>query len=160
MSSRKQKLLRRVNWYLRSSSKHITEWITGNISYYRGGRYRQVSLYHEQLASIIVTGGAHHEAACLETHVSKRTTLILCTEWEREWSLASLPHWKWTSSFIISKQMIWVTLFCVIFLTSIQIPPVHTREHNFLYYYLVVAIERTKIYVLELDTVPDTHTFP
>ena len=47
-----------------------------------------------------------------------------------------------------------------LFWTSIQIPSVNMREHNFLYYYLVVAIERTKIFVLELDTVPDTHTFP
>ena len=45
MSSRRQKLLSRVNWYLQSSLKHITELITGNKSYYRGGRYRQVSLY-------------------------------------------------------------------------------------------------------------------
>ena len=37
----------RVNWYLRSSLKHITEYITGNRFYYRGGRYRQVSLYIE-----------------------------------------------------------------------------------------------------------------
>ena len=45
MSSRRHKLLVRVNWYLQSSSKDITELITGNKSYYRGGRYRQVSLY-------------------------------------------------------------------------------------------------------------------
>ena len=44
MSSRGQKLLARVNWYFRSSLKHITEYITGNRFYYRGGRYRQVSL--------------------------------------------------------------------------------------------------------------------
>ena len=47
MSSRRQKLLERVNWYLQSSLKHITELFTGNKSYYRGGRYRQVSLYLE-----------------------------------------------------------------------------------------------------------------
>ena len=46
MSSRRQKLLTRVNWYLQASLKHITEWITGNKFYYRGGHYRQVSLYH------------------------------------------------------------------------------------------------------------------
>ena len=46
MSSRRQKLLVRVNWYIQSSLKHITELITGNKFYYRGGRYRQVSLYH------------------------------------------------------------------------------------------------------------------
>ena len=45
MSPRRQKLLVRVNWYLQSSSKDITELITGKKSYYRGGRYRQVSLY-------------------------------------------------------------------------------------------------------------------
>ena len=45
MSSRRHKLLARVNWYLQSSLKHITELITGNNSYYRGGRYRQVSQY-------------------------------------------------------------------------------------------------------------------
>ena len=46
MSSRGQTLLARVNWYLQSSLKHITKLITGNESYYRGGRYRQVSLYN------------------------------------------------------------------------------------------------------------------
>ena len=45
MSSRRQKLLSRVNWYLQSSLKHIIELITGNKFYHRGGRYRQVSLY-------------------------------------------------------------------------------------------------------------------
>ena len=45
MSSRRQRLLARLNWYLQSSLKHITEYITGNKTYYRGGRYRQVSLY-------------------------------------------------------------------------------------------------------------------
>ena len=43
MSSRRQILLATVNWYLQYSSKHIK--ITGNKSYNRGGRYRQVSLY-------------------------------------------------------------------------------------------------------------------
>ena len=47
MSSRRQKLLARVNWYLQSSLKHITEFITGNKSHNRGGRYRQVSLYFQ-----------------------------------------------------------------------------------------------------------------
>ena len=46
MSSRRHKLLARVNWYNQSSLKHITELITDNKYYYRGGRYRQVSLYH------------------------------------------------------------------------------------------------------------------
>ena len=45
MSSRRLKLLARINWYLQSSSKHIIECITGNAFYFRGGRYRQVSLY-------------------------------------------------------------------------------------------------------------------
>ena len=45
MSSRRQKLLARVNWYRQSSLKYITDYITGNKFYYRGGRYRQVSLY-------------------------------------------------------------------------------------------------------------------
>ena len=53
MSSRRQKLLARVNWYLQSSLKHITELITGNKFYYRGGRYRQVSLYFFPLSSDI-----------------------------------------------------------------------------------------------------------
>ena len=39
-------ILARVNWYLQSSLKHITELITGNKSCKRGGRYRQVSLYN------------------------------------------------------------------------------------------------------------------
>ena len=47
MSSRRQKLLARVNWYLQSSLKHIAELNTGNKSYNRGGRYRQVSLYNK-----------------------------------------------------------------------------------------------------------------
>ena len=46
MSSRRQKLLARVHWYLQSSLKHITEEIKGNAFYFRGGRYRQVSLYY------------------------------------------------------------------------------------------------------------------
>ena len=45
MSSRRRKLLARVNWYLQFSLKHISQLITGKPSYYRGGRYRQVSLY-------------------------------------------------------------------------------------------------------------------
>ena len=45
MSSRRQTLLARVNWYLNSSLKHITELITGNKFYFRVGCYRQVSLY-------------------------------------------------------------------------------------------------------------------
>ena len=48
MSSRRPKLLARVNWYLQSSLKQLTEYITGNRLYYRGGRYRQVSLYLNQ----------------------------------------------------------------------------------------------------------------
>ena len=46
MSSRRQKLLARINWYLQFSLKHITEWIACNKLYYRGGRYRQFSPYH------------------------------------------------------------------------------------------------------------------
>ena len=46
MSSRRQILLARVNWYLQSSLKHITELFTGYKSYNKGGRYRQVSLYY------------------------------------------------------------------------------------------------------------------
>ena len=45
MSSRSQNSLARVNWYLQSSLKHMTEWISDNSFYYRGGCYRQVSLY-------------------------------------------------------------------------------------------------------------------
>ena len=46
MSSRRQKLWTRVNWYLQLSLKHITEYITGDKFYNGGGRYRQVSLYY------------------------------------------------------------------------------------------------------------------
>ena len=46
MSSRRQQFLDRVNWYLQSTLKHITKLITGNKSCYKGGRYRQVSLYY------------------------------------------------------------------------------------------------------------------
>ena len=46
MSSRRQNLLARVNWYLQSSLKHVIELTTDIKSYYRGGRYRQVSLYN------------------------------------------------------------------------------------------------------------------
>ena len=52
MSSTRQTLLARVNCCLQSSLKHITELITGNKSYYRGGRYRQVSLYDIYLHKI------------------------------------------------------------------------------------------------------------
>ena len=45
MSPRRQKLLARVNWFHQSSLKHITEQIPGNKFYFKGGRYRQVSLY-------------------------------------------------------------------------------------------------------------------
>ena len=38
-------LLAIVNWYLQSSLKHITKYITGNKFHHRGGRYREVSLY-------------------------------------------------------------------------------------------------------------------
>ena len=58
MSPRMQKLLARVNWYLQSSLKHITELITGNKSYHRGGRYRQVSLYPIMAGSQGLSGGA------------------------------------------------------------------------------------------------------
>ena len=52
MSSRRQKLLAGINWYFQASLKHITELITGNKSYNRGGRYRQVSLYLSKSLSI------------------------------------------------------------------------------------------------------------
>ena len=54
MSSRRQKLLVSVNWYLQSSPEDITELITGNKSYYRGGRYRQVSLYYSDSVAIVL----------------------------------------------------------------------------------------------------------
>ena len=41
----KADIVTKVNWYLQSSLKHITEWITGNAIYFRGDRYRQVSLH-------------------------------------------------------------------------------------------------------------------
>ena len=40
-------MLARVKWMPLVFIKHITELITGNKSYYRGGRYRQVSLYND-----------------------------------------------------------------------------------------------------------------
>ena len=46
MSSKRQKLLARINWYLQSSLKRITQLITGIKYYYRGNRFRQVSLYY------------------------------------------------------------------------------------------------------------------
>ena len=49
ISSRRQKLLARVNSYLQSGLKHITDQITTNEFYYRGARYRQVSLYFPNL---------------------------------------------------------------------------------------------------------------
>ena len=48
-SSRRQKLLARVNWCLQPSLKHITEWITADRFYYKGGRYRQASLYDNRI---------------------------------------------------------------------------------------------------------------
>ena len=45
MSSRWQRLLTRISWYLPSSLNHIIEEITGNNLYYRGGRYIHVSMY-------------------------------------------------------------------------------------------------------------------
>ena len=45
MSSRRQKLLARVNWFLQSSLKHTAEYITGKNFYQRAGRYRQVEQY-------------------------------------------------------------------------------------------------------------------
>ena len=53
MSSRRQELLVRVNWYIQSSLKHITELITGNKSYDRGGHYRQVTLYHKDNGNVL-----------------------------------------------------------------------------------------------------------
>ena len=63
MSSNRQKLLTRVNWYLQSSLKHITEYITSNKFHYRGGRYRQVPLYY-MLISVdndLRGNGVHHD---------------------------------------------------------------------------------------------------
>ena len=45
MSFRRQTLLARVNWYIRSSLQHIIE-ITNNKFCHRDGPFRQVSLYH------------------------------------------------------------------------------------------------------------------
>ena len=53
MSSRRQKLLARVNWCLQPSLEHITEWITGDTFYYKGSRYRQVSLYLPSLGLLL-----------------------------------------------------------------------------------------------------------
>ena len=75
MSSRRQKLLARVNWYLQSSLKHITELITGNKSFCRGGRYRQVSLYLKQ---ITLTNFSHKTtivAFTIMTNFSYKTTM-------------------------------------------------------------------------------------
>ena len=51
MSSRRQNFLTRVKRYFQSSLKHIIEQITCNNFYYRGGRYRQVSLYTDGILS-------------------------------------------------------------------------------------------------------------
>ena len=69
MSSRGQKLLARVNWYLQYSLKQTTEFITGNKSYYRGGRYRQVSLY---------TTGNNYGTALPEEHRLQLGTVFSC----------------------------------------------------------------------------------
>ena len=44
MSSRRQKFLTRVNWYLQSSLNTLLNKSQVNKFYYKGGRYRQVSL--------------------------------------------------------------------------------------------------------------------
>ena len=41
----KAEIVNKSKFLVQSSLKHITEWITGNRFYHRGGRYRQVSLY-------------------------------------------------------------------------------------------------------------------
>ena len=58
-SSRRQVLVARVNWHLQSLFKHITEQITGNRFYYRGGRYRQVSLYGYRYNVTLYIGQQH-----------------------------------------------------------------------------------------------------
>ena len=67
MSSRRQILLARVNWYLQTSLKHVTGKITGNIFYYRGGPYRQVSLY--DIAGV-VQDRCNSSAWAMELHLS------------------------------------------------------------------------------------------
>ena len=86
MSSRRQKLLARINWYLQSSLKHITELITGNKSYYRGSRYRQVSLYNilEAIQAIKT-----HVRCTLNQHQFRRVKgtywRLVQTYWSTSW---------------------------------------------------------------------------
>ena len=70
MSSRRQKLLARVNCCLQSPLKHISEWITGNTFYFRGCRYRQVSLYGCRMCGIFPS----NNYKCKYTTARNRTT--------------------------------------------------------------------------------------
>ena len=67
---RATKLLARVNWYLQSSLKYITEQISGNKFYYKGGRYRQVS----PCQIISHTNGHRHK---------ERPVLLQCQQYTR-----------------------------------------------------------------------------
>ena len=63
-------MLARVNYYLQSSFKHISELMTGNKSYNRGGRYRQVSLYMGKQITWHRSLGTHN------TNTTKQSTTI------------------------------------------------------------------------------------
>ena len=71
MSSRRQNSLTRANRYLQSSLKHITELITCNKFHYRGGRYRQVSLY--SLVSFFLQKRRHYAWSSVELLSTKKT---------------------------------------------------------------------------------------
>ena len=94
MSSRRQELLSRVNWYPQSSIKHITELITDNKFYHRGGRYRQVSLYL-----------CLHSCSVLFHHQQSRSLSELAS------SLNNQRKHKWDP--LLPSHVPWSTQLCV-----------------------------------------------
>ena len=105
MSSRWQKLLARVNWYLLSSFKHITEKNTGNHSYHRGGRYRQVSLYkvpchYMNQCGLIVNGTTGDKLPWNLSHDAKFSITKM------HFKMSSAKWWPFCSGIIISKAII------------------------------------------------------
>ena len=142
MSSRRQKLLARVHWYLLSSLKHITELITGIESYYRGGRYRQVSLYintHMHLGSQTVRVPLFVDNTCFYTILSQcmPISIILWLPWyirSDAWAIHLVPdpmRWqmndlnkmipKGQSHFPIEYRLILCHSHCLIIRRAIQI---------------------------------------
>ena len=58
--------------------KHITELITGDKSYYRGGRYKQVSLHHENAVVWIIYVGLILGLRANERRRYKVTPSLIC----------------------------------------------------------------------------------